>query len=258
MLGNCGKTFYDKIAMGEVARYASWAKTGYNPVVGNVSEDMWSAGGVNNWPALIGTQMEVISTGGGAGLDVVAGDGAQQVIIKYLDPTYTELSEIITMTGGVAAPTVALNIMRVQNFRVYRTGANGVAGGTILLRVFGAGATYSQITALYTRARNNQWTVPANKTLYVTSIAFSSTADAAGRQTIFTTRATFDDGTARVLTPGVFFMPYHEIGIQDGSFIRLLEEPTRLPATTDIKVSAIAPSGDTVCTSVLRGFVVTS
>jgi len=218
---------------------------------------MWTAGGVNNWPGLAGTQMEVISTGGGAALDVAAGAGCQQVVIKYLDVNYAEQSEIVTCTGGVAAPTAAVNIIRVQNFRAYRVGANGVAGGTILLRGFGAGATYSQILAGFTRARNDQWTVPAGKFLYVTSIAFSSTADVAGRQTIFTTRATYDDATARTLTPGVFFMPYHEIGIQDGSFIRYLEEPTRLPATTDIKVSAIAPSGNTVCTSVLRGYLIT-
>ncbi len=256
MPGDDVQTWYTKLALAAGrGNVIPWSKTGYNGDVDIGTEDVWTAGGIYSWPAAAGP-MEVISTGAGAGLDVAAGAGVQQVRICYLDNTYTEQCEILTMTGGVAAPTAAVNILRINSFRAYRVGGNYVAGGTIIIRPLGGGATYSEIVAGYTRSRTNEYTVPFGKTLYVTSLAFSAGSSVGGGDVLFTTRATYDDASARVLAPN-FFIPYHEIQLQDKAWYRDLEIPTRLPATVDIKVSAMSGANNQICTSVLRGFLVT-
>ncbi len=254
MLGRDPQTWYTKLGLGRAGSYVTpWSKTGYNSDVGVTTEDMWVYGGPYVWPAL-GAQLECVSTGA---QDTGAGTGVQQVRISYLTPAYVEASEIVTLTGAAPVATVANNIFRIQSFRAYRVGGNAVAAGNIDIRMIGGPATvYSRIGTGFTRARNNCWTVPAGKTLYVTSIAFSSGSAAAGKNVLFTTRATYDDASGRALGPN-FFMPYHEIQLQDQAWERALEIPTRLPAQTDIKVSALSDSAGALCTSVLRGFVVT-
>jgi len=250
------RSFGEQISFGNVRNTIPWSKTGYNADVGVTSEDMWSYGGVYVWPAAA-VAMEVISTGGGAANDAAAGTGVQQVQIGYLDASYNYATEIVTMTGGVAAPCVA-NMFRIQSFRAYRVGATvpAAAAGTINLRSVAGAVVVSQIPVGFTRARNNCWTVPAGKMLYVTSVAFSTGSAAGNKAVLMTTRATYDDASALVLGPN-FFMPYHEIQVMDGVFIRQIEVPTKLPATTDIKVSAQSDSAGAVCTSVLRGYLVT-
>jgi len=247
-----GQSFCDRVSHSNVSNAVTWSKTGYNAAVGG-TEDLWTVGGLYVWPT-IPMRMEVSST---AAADNAAGAGIQSVTLCYLDANYVEQTEIINMNGVGWVQTAAVNILRVNCLRAYMTGANGVAAGTITLRGTVTLATYDEIVVGFTRSRNDCYTVPAGKCLYVTSIAFSCTSNAAGRQALFTTRATYDDATARLLTAGLFFMPYHEIGIQDGTFYREIEVPTRLPATADIKVSATSTGGDTVCTSILRGFLVT-
>ncbi len=256
MRGSDPRSWYTQIALRTLGdKITPWAKTGYNIDVGTSSEDMWTYGGTYVWPTAGGMQMECVSSGA---QDTGAGTGVQQVRIAYLTPTYTEASEIVTLSGATPVPTTATNIFRIQSFRAYRVGGNAVAAGNIDVRMIGGAATvYSRISPNFTRARNDCWTVPAGKTLYVTSLAFSSGSAAGNKNVLFTTRATYDDTCGCVLTPGTFFMAYHEIQSQDNSFVREIEIPTRLPATVDIKVSAVSDSAGAMCSSVLRGFLVT-
>lgn len=250
---NYGKDFYLQLAMGIAgAQYAPWAKTGYNGAVGTATEDLWTLGGSYVFPAVAGIPMQVVSASGN---DTNGGSGIQSVTLSYLDETYTEQTEDIVLNGGTKA-TVAQKIARVQNFRAKTVGANAVAAGNITLQAVGGGVNYTQIAQGYTRARNSVWTLPKGKKLYVTSLAFSSGSGAGGRDSRFTTRATYDDKAGTVLTAGTFFMPYHEILLEDSAFIRELEIPTVLPAYVDLKVSCMA-SADVLATSVLRGFVET-
>lgn len=242
------------IAFGRIPNCVPWTKSGYNADVGATAEDLWTYGGVYVWPTAA-QQMEIV---GGAG-ETAAGAGIQQIQLRYLDASYVEKSEIVTLTGAAPVATVANDIFRVQNFRAYRVGANGVASGPINIRMIGGAATvYSQIATGYTRARNQTWTVPAGKTLYVTSIVFSTGSPTGQKNVLFTTRANYDDSNGRILTPvNTFFMPFHEVLCQDNNFYRQLEEPTKLPATVSLRVNALSDSAGALCASVLRGFLVT-
>lgn len=244
--------------MGSIRGATPWTKTGYLPTAAVADRDLWENSSIYVFPPAIGTQMEVISTGGGAGNDVAAGTGVQQVVIYYLDTSYALQSEIVTMTGGVAAPTAAANILRVDNFRAYRCGATNpkAAAGTILLRGIGGGATYSIITAGYTRSRTGIYTVPAGKQLAISSVLFSTGSSAGGYAIRFTLRATYDNASSRVLGAN-FFMAYSEQQIQDGAIRIALDEPLVLPATVDVKVSASSDGAGGVCAAQLRGVLQT-
>ena len=96
--------------------------------------------------------------------------------------------------------------------------------------------------------------VPAGKILYVTSLTLSTGSAAGVKSVRFTSKATYDNsGTGRILGAN-FFMPYTEVQLQDGSIYIPLEEPTRFPATVDIKISVISDSADAICASMLKGY----
>jgi hypothetical protein len=243
----------DNIVFGRIPNTRVWEKLGYNGAVGNTTEDIWELGGTYPWLAAA-AGLEVV----GGAADTVAGAGVQQVQIEYLDASYVEKSTIVTMTGAVAAPTPALDIFRIQHFCVYRTGANGLSASQIVLRSLGGGTTRSVIAAGYTLSRSSAWTVPAGKTLYITSLAVSCGSDTPDRNTLVTMRANYDDSNDRVLTPlGVFFMPFFEVLLEDLSLWREMEVPIKLPATVDLKISGLADSNSAMCASAMRGFVAT-
>jgi hypothetical protein len=246
--GVVGAPFYDQIAQGTLHHIAPWAKIGYNPDIGTSEEDLWAVGGSYTFPAAP-QQMEVYSA---SASDTAAGTGIQQVIIYYLDTANAEKTEIVTLNGGVVA-TTATNILRVNGFRAYRVGTGKKAAGNIDLRHLSDTPIYSRIPTGYTRARNSAYRIPAGKTLYVTSITFSSAGTTAGKYARFSTRATYDAGQQRSID---FFSLYTEVLVQDGAFNKLLEIPTRLPQGTDILVSAIAGAASTLCSCALRGYLV--
>jgi hypothetical protein len=99
------------------------------------------------------------------------------------------------------------------------------------------------------------WTVPYGKTLYITNIAFSSAQQAASKYVRFTTRAGYDEKSNLILQRGLF-MPFNEVVLNNTSYNRNLSPPTRLPATTDLKVSVISDA-TAVASCTLRGWVET-
>jgi hypothetical protein len=237
---------YD-IAEGNIPGHEAWSKTGYNGDVGTTEEDMWPVGGSYVFPAAA-IQMEVVSSSAN---DDAAGTGIQSVRIDYLDNNYLEAFEVVDMSGLVANTTVAVNILRVNGFRAQTAGTGAKAAGNITLRTAGGGTTYSYIPAGYTRARNVQYTVPADKSLYVTSIAFSA---AATKDVMFTTRANYNNLTG--VTQLSFFLPYSEVVLDNQAYAKELELPTVLPPKTDIKVSVIAfGTGGAIASCSLRGWL---
>ena len=242
------------ISHGMIPNTSAWTKTGYNPNVGTTEEDMWYGSAPYVFPPTTGITMQVAST---VTTDGIAGQGIQTAYIKYLNTSYVELSETITLNGTIAVSTAAHNIIRVNNFRAATAGSSGKALGDITLKNSTATVTYSNIATGYTRARNTAYTVPAGKTLYVTSIGFSSANNTSGMR--MTTRANYDNVSGLNLSTEMF-MPYSEVVLTAGSYTRQLEQPTRLPEKTDIKVSVICTgtSSGGVAFSSLRGYLETN
>jgi len=243
------------IAAKRFPKYTPWSKIGYNAEISTTEEAIWAAGGAYVFPtAEMG--MEVVSGSveddpdkGGA----VAGTGAHKIIIYYLDGKYIEKSTEVTLNGTGVVATSATDMFRINGVRVIEAGTGGCAAGAISVRHLADTPIYTQIAIGNTRARTAVYTVPAGKTLYVTSIFFSSTSSA-GKNTIFTTRTNMNDRTGKL---GSIFYPFHELGVEDGSITKTLEIPTRLPEKTDIVIVGKG-TGAAVCTCALRGWLETN
>jgi hypothetical protein len=251
---------YD-IAEGNVTNHSSWSKIGFHAAIGATELDMmpWAAvtGGLG-WTYTFPTgalTMTIVSdsTEDDADKTPAAGTGAYTVTVYYLTTAFAEKNITVTM-NGTGAVTVATDIYRVQNARVVTAGTAGRAVGNITIA--SGGQTYGFISATKTRQRQCVWTVPTGKTLYITNIAFSCAQQATSKYVRFTTRANYDEKSNTVLQRGLF-MPFNEIALNNTAFSRELSPPTKLPATTDLKVSAIADSA-AVGTCTLRGWIETN
>jgi hypothetical protein len=180
--------------------------------------------------------------------------GVRTATIYYLDDDFLEYTVTVTLNGDTPVK-IASNIFRVQNARLVTTGsANNCVGN---LSIKNSTSTYGYISAGRTRMRQCLWTVPAGKTLYVLEIAFSAGKQAASQYARFTTKANYDDKSGLVIQRGLF-MPFNEVVLANNAYMRELHPPTKLIATTDLKVSVLGSSTDAVdCACALRGYVVT-
>ena len=242
---------YD-IAEGNVTGHESWSKIGYNADVDVGTEDMIAQGGQYVWPATQ-QQMDIVSSSAEddiAKADTNPGTGIHTVTLYYLDNTFTEKTEDITLNGTAAVATTATDIYRVNNIRAKVCGTGGSAAGNITLSEHG-GTTYKYgyLAIGQTRQRQCVWTVPKEKTLYVTSIAFSVGGATKEKAAVFTTLANYDNkaGVMRA-----FFFPYTEVIIEDEAYSKQLEIPTKLGAGVDLKVQVRGLTADCVCSCTLR------
>lgn len=241
---------YD-IAEGNVTDHTSFAKLGYNADVGATEEDIWTQGGTYPWIASPGIALEVVSDSGN---DTLAGTGVQKVRVSYLDGDYSAQSQVLDMAGATPVPLTDTTVLRVNSIRATQVGTGGVAAGNITCRLVGGAATvYRAIVAGFTRGRGATYTVPLGKTLYLTSIAVSSGYTTAGKIVRWIARAQVDDTDPT--TKINFFQPFFEIMTQDNNFFREFEIPIKIPATADLRVSAISNGAGSFCSCALRGWL---
>ena len=238
---------YD-IAEGNVSGHEAWTKIGYTPTMNTTESDLWSKAGVYVFPATA-QQMEVVSSDNTQ--DKAGGTGATAVTIYYLDNAWAEQTEVVLLDGTTPVNTVATNIYRINGFRVTAAGATGKSLGNLSLRNTAGDTTYGYITAGYTRARSSFYTVPANKTLYVTS--FTVSFGYAANQTHYCRLYTRATQNAGVRVAGIFY-PYTEVVCANTSQHVMLEIPTKLVEKVDIKVSGIASVAG-IASIALRGWL---
>jgi hypothetical protein len=227
---------YD-IAEGNVVDHRSWSKIGYNAAIGATEEEMWPVSGVYVFPTGALT-MTIVSNSVEDDADKTpeAGTGAYTITVYYLTTGFVEKTVTCTM-NGTGAVQIGTDVYRIQNARVATAGTALTAVGNITIA--SGGTTYGYISAGRTRMRQCTWTVPIGKTLYITQIAFSCADQEAIKYTRFTTKANFDNLSGVVLPRGLW-MPFNEVVLNNTAYVRELNPPTKLPATVDLKVSALA------------------
>lgn len=239
---------YD-IAEGNVTNHTAFTKLGYNGDVGATEEDIWTQGGIYSFPPAGGIPMEVVSS---QAVDNLTGTGVQKVKITYLDETYTQQTEVLSLNGVTAVPTVAQKILRVNSIRATQVGTGKVAAGDITLKAVGSATVYRAISTGFTRGRGLIYTVPLGKTLYITSISLSSGFTTAGKIVRWIGRAEVDDTAPTVKID--FYQPFFELMTQDASFHRCFEIPVKIPATASLKISATSNGAGSFCSCSLRGW----
>jgi hypothetical protein len=241
---------YD-IAEGNVPDHDGFRALGENPGAGATEEDLWEKGAGYVFPSA-GMGMEVISTGANNGDDASAGTGIQTVEIHYLDDTWAEQYETVTMNGGTAVPTDATNILRINGFHAATVGSGGVCAGAtgIDLRHLSDTPVYSHIAYNGNEALQSIWTVPISKTGYLTDWHIGAASTTASRWARFLLRATVNNGE---FTAGVFH--FQDIAlVLEGSDKFHFTVPLRLPAKTDIKISVLGSGAGIVCVGAFAGW----
>lgn len=248
----CSQDYLQAIAEGDIVLHTPWEKIGYTPTMTTTESPIWSKAGAYVYPAAGGIQMAVSSSN--IGNDIAAGTGCQKVTIKYLDDTYTEQTEDVTMhvsNGQTRVNTVAIDILRVQSFSVKQVGAGGVPAGNISLTNTGGTVTYSYITFGYTKARNSHYCVPAGKTLYVVSAhmgyGFSTNQTHYARLYV---RANQNEG---VLIPGIFY-PFAEVLSANATIPLSFGMPLKFVEKVDVYCGGISTFSG-IATSVMRGWL---
>jgi len=241
---------YD-IAEGNVAGHTPFAKLGYNADVGATEEDIITQGGVYPWIPAGGVALEVVST---QAQDTLAGTGVQKVRVTYLDTDYAEKSEIIDMAGATPVPLVDTSVLRVNSIRATQVGTGLMSAGDITCRLVGGAATvYRQIPTGFTRGRGLTYTVPLGKTLFITSLSVFSGYTTSGKIVRWIGRAQVDDTNPTVKIN--MFQVFFEALTQDNNFHMDFDMPVRIPATADLKMSAISNGAGSICSCALRGWL---
>lgn len=211
---------------------------GRAPDVDNVRVDLWEGSLSTYGPSTTyvfpaaAQQMTVSSTSAN---DTLAGTGVQKIHIHYLDTNYAPQIEVINMNGVAAVNTVATNILRINGMHAIQTGTGGVAAGDIAITNVARTVTYGFIVNGNNTARQAVYTVPAGFTGYISHWQASS-GSAGSHFCQITLRATTHQG---VLYPSVFLVQ-DETGSQNSGIAIDFPTPIPIPATTDVKISAIS------------------
>jgi hypothetical protein len=249
---------YD-IAEGNVANHAPWSKIVFHAAIDTTELDMmpWARAAAGyGWKYVFptgATTMTIVSDSieDDADKTPAAGTGAYTVTVYYLTTAFVEKNVTVTMNGTTAVQ-IATDIYRIQNARIASAGTAKAAVGDLRI-ASSTPVTYGFISKTKTRQRQCVWTVPTGKTLYITGIAFSCAQQATSKYVRFTTRANYDNLSGAVLERELF-MPFNEIALNNTGYFRELNPPTKLPATVDLKVSAISDAV-AVGTCALRGWI---
>ena len=237
---------YD-IAEGNIADHAAFRILGYNSDVGTSEEDLWAVSGAYAFPAAA-QQMEVVSSAA-ADDGAPVGTGAQTVMIHYLDETYTEQEETVTLNGTTPVPTTAENILRVNDFHTVAVGTGGVAAGNIDIRELDDSPVYRRIPIGGNTTLDGFWTVPLGKTAFIVSWSVGSAGGNKDARFLLKTTSSL----AGVLTAGIFQNKDIAI-VEDGALQLPFFIPVKVPATADIKISVVSAANSAICSGHVEGW----
>lgn len=243
--------YFTSIAEGLVVDHTPVDRLGFNGAVGTSSETVWNGSNAYVFPT-VAQQMELVSS---SAQDSTNGTGARIVVITYLDDTYTERTEEVSLNGTSVVSTNATNILRVNRLGVKTSGSTYSTVGTISLRNLADTPVYRYINAGYTISRDSIYTVPAGYTLFIKDFLIAVGGLNAGNQVRVTLRATYDDVNETILTPGLLFMPHEEVLSPNGNASFVLSIPETFPSTVDVLVVAVADVGSAFVQANWRGWI---
>lgn len=240
-----GKKLSNKLPYRRMGRHSS-----VNNVITDVCEFL-VAGTQYTFPPAGGIQMYLVST---SASDSAAGTGVRTVELNYLDNTYAQQTEIITLNGVTPVTTVATNILRVNDLHTHTVGSNGTAVGNISLKNIPGTIQYAQISIGYNIDLSSVYTVPLGKVFILTAWDFSAgTATGSHFTQGFLRSTSTHDG---ILAPGVFHVQDFS-GVLNNSNDTELNVPIYVPATADIKMSAVSDAANSavLCTAHFGGWL---
>ena len=235
--------YFTDIAEGNVPNHTAFRIEGTNDDVDNVKEDLWPVGGVYVFPTA-GMQMELRSSSdqdSGAGGVNPAGTGVRSVIITYLDDTWTELTETVTLDGTTVVTTSATDIFRIQKMCTVTAGTGKKAAGLIDIRHLADTPIYGRIPIGENDLHQAICTVPIGMVLFIVSWQPGVGHQTGNRYARFELDATADCDDAYAAD---IFHSKDIIDIEDMAIYIPLPMPQKFPAKTDVKVTVISDNAN--------------
>ena len=235
------------LAMGEwnIPGHTWFWRIWYNGACGTAEETVWNVGGVYV-PPTAEMWMEIVSSDAA---DASAWTWIRTVLVTYLDDAFTLKTETVTLNWTTPVALTATDIYRINDMRAATCWTGWAAAWNIDLRHLSDTPIYQRIWTWYTASRCMFFTVPVSKTFYLTSAVLSSGAAATWRSVRMTVQSTYDGTTWTVKS---FFLPYLEVILQDNTFIRHLELPTKFIAWSDVKCSITSPDWATYASAQIK------
>ena len=225
-----------QVARGQISYHNLQFKFGYNAVVGNSKETIWSQGGLYAYPP----SASVMTVSSSDANDTSAGTGARTVEVSGLDADYNEINEVVTLNGQTPVNTTK-SYLRINRGVVRSAGSGGENAGVIYA---GTGTVTTGVPANIYLTIDGQgdnqtlmclWTVPANYTAFLVKMSLST-----GTAT----------NTPAILNASLVARPYGEVfqakerfTLTDGVHDQLYVYPTPFTEKSDIEMRAFSSSG---------------
>ena len=164
-LSEKARNFFIEATKGNIQGQSTDNKFGENLNVGTSEEDIQSQGGT----LIFLQEAEIINFSSTSGNDDIAGANARSIKIFGLDQNFTEINEIVNLSGTTSVNSIKKYI-RIQRVKVNEVGTyGGVNTGTIQGTAFISGGVQIEIPATESQSQTTHYTVPAGKNLIMTS-----------------------------------------------------------------------------------------
>lgn len=209
-----------QVSRGQITGHKRLLKFGYNPLINEIEETVWEAGGIYVYP----TSALILTATSSAG----ATDSAVAITVQGLDANYNEISENIVLSGAGTATTTQ-SFFRVN--RAFVTGSKALTGTVSFAN---GGTTYATVNS-DNQTLMSLWTVPAGYTAYILQTDVTVLTEANNKF-----------GTIRLVTrlPGSVFRTQDLFAVQNNSITRTYDLPLPIPEKTDIEFRAIGSSAN--------------
>lgn len=245
--------FLIAVALGQVPGHTRAFGIGYNPDVDTTStpEDVWDNGGT--YPFLdAAVQMQIRSTDPN---DTADGTGMRTLSGAFLNGSYAQTPQTITMNGTTAVPVGA--VLANNGLRGLTAGSNGTNIGTIILEALGGGTIYGMILPGIGVSNQAPYTVPAGQTLVVPQLILNVNSSPAGGGAFFAqVRTWFRFFSAATGTHGCAIQPL-VLGLNNGvPYPHLSDPPIMVPEKSRFSLRAnVVSDNNTVLTAGWNGFL---
>jgi hypothetical protein len=243
---------YD-VAEGNVSGHTLFDKYAINDDVDLAAEeDVWCVGGTYTWPTAK-MRMEVVSSSVEDDADkAIAGTGIHSVRIYYLDDTFTEKTEDVSLDGTTVVATTATDIYRINRIRPLTVGTGLKAAGNIDVRHIDNSPIYTRMAAGYTKGRQLVYTVPKGKALFLFRLSGSIGGTDAIKYAKFTLRSTYDSVSGN---RNSWMTAYAETGTYGNFFTLPFDGPLYFPEGSDIIISVKSLHDNSFVTTSIRGWL---
>lgn len=209
-----------QVSRGQIPGHKRLLKFGFNPLINEIEETVWEAGGLYVYPTSALTLTATSSLG--------ATDSAVAITVQGLDASYNEISEDIVLSGAGTATTTK------QFFRVNRAFVTGSKGLTGAVSFANGGTTYAYLNS-DNQTLMSLWTVPAGYTAYILQTDVTVLTEANNKF-----------GTIRLVTrpPGSVFRTQDLFAVQNNSIVRTYTIPLPVTEKSDIEFRAVGSSSN--------------